>query len=109
MAFGVFSPRPQLPLLYGRLSRSFRLDEKTSEEWERQRGKPLVRKYRQIRSMLLHGKSNACVDSFGQDAPPGRRCVIRQKQRGATNPTSNGRLEAYRSLFGNYTYQPGGF
>ena len=66
MAFQVFSQRPQQLPACGRRWRSFGLGEKTLETWERQRQKPFVRKYRLIRSMFSLGKSNVCVDNFGQ-------------------------------------------
>src|SRR5215471_3450592 len=66
MAFQVFSPRPQRLPACRRRSRSFGLGEKISETWERQRQKPFVRKYRLIRSMFSLGRSNVCVDNFGQ-------------------------------------------
>src|SRR6516165_2798018 len=72
MAFRVFSPRPQRLPACGRRSRSFGLGEKISETWERQRQKPFVRKYRLIRSMFLHVKSNASSDNFGQHVSPER-------------------------------------
>ena len=40
--------------------------------------------------MFLHGKSNACIDNFGQDAPPVRRCVGRQKRRAITATSPHG-------------------
>ena len=70
MAFRVFSPRPQQLPACGRRWRSFGLGEKTLEPWERRRQKPFVRKCRLIRSMFSLGKSNVCVDNFGQTPRP---------------------------------------
>src|SRR5262249_2800384 len=92
MAFRVFSPRPQRLPACGRRSRSFGLGEKTSETWERQPRKLFVRKYRLIRSMFLHGKSNACSIILDKML----RQHGQQKRRRATNATSNRSLEQLR-------------